>query len=164
MSKTTYKLSIWYEDNILEEEEEEGQNKSRQRQEGFLLETDSTKVFTLLDNQESILVDNFELDKVVWNTEMNAFIVDNLYIVYLGSSEYEHLKKYTSKKEMIVLQYDGPCKYKGESMHGKPDGKGNEFHMNGFLKFSGLWEDGLRISGTFYSKRILFHYILIIFL
>ena len=97
MSKTTYKLSIWYEDNILEEEEEEGQNKSRQRQEGFLLETDSTKVFTLLDNQESILVDNFELDKVVWNTEMNAFIVDNLYIVYLGSSEYEHLKKYTKK-------------------------------------------------------------------
>ena len=68
-------------------------------------------LFQLMDENEELIYDNIDIDSVLYSDEQ--ILIDNLYIIKIGTSDYQYIKKNFTKKKVSIKKAntDMPIKY-----------------------------------------------------
>lgn len=115
---------------------------------GFL-EEEKYNLFSVVDDQKKKIVEKIKLsEEFLYGDES----IKNVFVKIDETDILDLIQQYCTKKEYGKDYYQGSIKYFGYFKNNKYDGKGTEYDKNGKVFFSGIFENGEKLQGKFYSS------------
>ena len=117
---------------------------------GFLQNCSDKNLFSILDSDKQILVQNFEINNdILYGDEA----IEDIYLKLDIADIQNLMKEYCTKTEYKKFYHQGHVKYEGEVTNDKYNGKGTEYDVNGNVIFWGEFENGERLQGCFTDSK-----------